>query len=624
MAEFVSEKDTSNPLLNRSSQKTIDLLESISSIDMALAVPFLRITRIDPQTRKPTVGVPPLNVFLQKTPRFGSSIEGRFSERPPSSLELFSIATKQNYGHIIEQHIEMKIIAHRPSAVFDSPDSVWSSLITPGDTHLVEYGWAGSSKNGLVNGFGFDDDDALGGRVFIPSQKAILFSTYYYTFSIKNTGEIEFSIKGMQNGNLVFRQIQLGDVLESHDDVQESRKSHSKTPAINRKEKSKNNLLRKKLQTLLSSLLKKEGASTRKGKKTLVKFVDILNVLLAKTITTRCTDWGYDKIDLIIGRFNPNIAPTSKEFIINGDEIAEFMIPFDVVKKVIEAATRKGADLTIQTFIESLLSSSINSATTWAPGELDEKSRLSTRLPQIMVKVIDESTLKTKRLKITIFDSVRDLIALFPEETRLYGDEVISRKKIKEKLMQAKVPFISLGKANSFIIDSNFEVEMDPQIQRAKIDAAAKFLKTRSEVTSKSLRDIVKDSPNEYHQIFSSAIRGTITMIGNFAFDTFASMWVDFQVNIWDGPFVVRQRTDTITSSGFETMLEVYSEGTDPLNTKRRLSKEQVDAMEEVQLADQAARESKKRNIDMTERQKAARERLKASSVPKPTRPKNS
>ena len=128
MAKFVKES-VSNPLLNRSSQKTIEQLESLSAVDIAMAIPYLKITRIDPETRKPSADVPPLNVFLQKPPEFGMAMvgKGRFSERPPASLESFSVATKQNYGHIIEQHVEMKIIAHRPSAVFESDDSMWAS-----------------------------------------------------------------------------------------------------------------------------------------------------------------------------------------------------------------------------------------------------------------------------------------------------------------------------------------------------------------------------------------------------------------------------------------------------------------------------------------------------------------
>lgn len=630
MALFVKEGG-GNKLLNRSSQKTIEQLQGISAVDMAMAIPYLKITRVDPETRKPAAGVPPLNVFLQKPPSFGLSMvgNGRFAERPPASLESFSVSTKQNYGHIIEQHIEMKVIAHRPSAVFDSGDSVWASLITPGETHLVEYGWAGSSKNGLVNGEGFDDEDALGGRTFIPSRKSILFTTYYYTFAIRNTGEIEFSIKGMQNGNLVFRQIQLGDVLETDTDINITNAGRGRVPSTSITERNRNSLVRKKLQGMLDQLAK--NSIKRKKLKPVVSLIDVLNVLLADTVTSRCTQWGYDSIDMVIGKFNPRVAPTTPQFQKPSDEIGDFMIPVDSVRKVITGATRKNTTLTIENFIENLLSATVNRATTWAPGRLDEKSRLSSRVPQVMVKVVDESTNTKKRIRISIFDSVRDLIALFPEENRLFGKDIESRSKIKDKLVKAKVPFLSLGHASSFIMDANFDVIMDPQIQRAKIDAAAKFLKARSDVTSRSLRDLIKDSPNEYHQIFSSAIQGTITMLGNFAFDTFASMWLDFQISIWDGPFVVRQRTDTVTPAGFETTLEVYSEGTDPLNTKRRLSKNQVAAMEEVRLATQELAESsrarggarKRAQQSARDRLSSANEKLRQASIPKPKRPKS-
>lgn len=569
MAEFVSESKLENILTTRSTQNAIDLLESITPVEKAQSVPYIRIQRIDPATRSPDASGP-INVFFETAEHASNAYDRRYGERPKVSLESFSVATKQNYGDIIEQHIELKITAHKPDSLLD--DNSWSSLITPGETHLVEYGWAGSSKNDLINGNGFND-----GNIFVPSRKRILFTTYYYTFNITKKGEIEFIIKGMQNGNFVFRKIELGDVID--------KSVVGKGPNAPDRDSTDNLAVRKKLQQLLTHVDSTSMKIGKSKKKKYVKLIDVLNVLTADTIERRAREWGYDEVSMEIGLFNPRVPPASDKYHRNGDEIGSFMLPIDDVKMIITRSTRKGQKLSIENFITQFLTI-VNKPTTWAPGKLSDSDRLGSENPDVKVRVIDESVSRRKILSIKIFDMKRDMIKLFPED-RLSGEKARSRAVIKNKLRERGVPFISLGKALSFIEDAGFEVIMDNQIQRAKIDTAAQHLKTRSQVTSKSLRDLVKEDPNAFHQIWNSAIEGEIVMMGNFAFDVFSILWLDFGVNIWSGPFNVRTRIDMLNASGFQTSVAVISEGTDPLNTKRRLTQAQLDATDKIREAQQ-------------------------------------
>jgi hypothetical protein len=73
-------------------------------------------------------------------------------------------------------------------------------------------------------------------------------------------------------------------------------------------------------------------------------------------------------------------------------------------------------------------------------------------------------------------------------------------------------------------------------------------------------------------QIYSPVIQGTITMLGNFVFDTFGLIWLDFGVARWDGPFQLDSREDVIERGVFTTTMKIHSTGTDPLGTKSRKS----------------------------------------------------
>ena len=109
-----------------------------------------------------------------------------------------------------------------------------------------------------------------------------------------------------------------------------------------------------------------------------------------------------------------------------------------------------------------------------------------------------------------------------------------------------------------------------------------------------------KGSPPPEQLIYSSAIQGDLTMIGNFCFDSFAMVWIDFGVKSWDGTFYVMDYEDMLDRTGFTTRVNIRSTGEDPLNTQGRFSLIQKKRDEEAASAPPGDKKKKSRAGKLT------------------------
>lgn len=119
--------------------------------------------------RSNTAGRPlrPLSMMFTQPPSFGAQIvdpDFRFRERPPVSIDTISIKSQNPRGLILYRTIDVTLTVHRPDVLFQDPEKsldgdVWSSLVTPGCMHAMEYGWSASPsvKNGIINGDGVNE-----------------------------------------------------------------------------------------------------------------------------------------------------------------------------------------------------------------------------------------------------------------------------------------------------------------------------------------------------------------------------------------------------------------------------------------------------------------------------------
>lgn len=615
-------KWTSNPELRgalKSSQDSVDLLENITAADLAQSVPFLRISRVNPLTRKP-FDEPILNFEFQKPPQFGSTIseESRYGERPPVSLSSFTIETQQQFGEFVIQKIKLELTVHKPASLGDKKNR-WMSIMTPLQSHVVEYGWTGTSKNPLINGEGVRDRNK---STFVDSINSILFTTNHYTFDISQDGKMNIVVHGWQNGNYMFERMYLSDKIQEHRDLNVAEvKSDSNTKVKRNAQKtllkSENKKLRKDLQNNLKKLINSDkpllyyiGKDGRKY----ANLIDVLNVLTYDTIKERANDWGFDTINLQLGAFNQKVSTLSQRKFKNKKvaNIADFPVDLKNMNKFISTQTRNGVQITMKNFINNLIQETVNRAENFSPGKIKYNGMtLNEELPYVKIKVLGslDDRRKNRILNVSIIDLKREFVQNFDGEELKPIEDKISRERVKKKLRERNIPFISMGKATSFIKDSSFEVLMDNEIQAILLDNAAKDLRTRIDQTSHNGAQLQNGLPDPQHVLWSSAMEGTITMMGNFVFDTFSYLWLDFGVDLWSGPFNVLNKTEVITPGSFITTLKVKSEGMDPLNTKKRLSEEEIKRKNEIAVArkDLARARSKRNKRDI----KRAKERLR-------------
>jgi hypothetical protein len=154
------------------SGKPFDMLESMTSVDLALCVPYIRIFELDRQTKKEKEGVRPFMLDLVEQPRFGEP--SPFSERPLVSLENITMKAEMAGGLLNYTTYTIAFVVHRPEEVFrGGPDqTVWRSVLREGAYIMLEYGWrGGSAENTLFSGDGYFDRET---GVVVPSVKQAL------------------------------------------------------------------------------------------------------------------------------------------------------------------------------------------------------------------------------------------------------------------------------------------------------------------------------------------------------------------------------------------------------------------------------------------------------------------
>jgi len=583
MTQFV--KKDFNPAF-KSSQDTIRLLESVSALDLAQTVPYIKIFKLDNKSFE-KVGKP-INLNFISPPSLGKGLQlsARNSERPAASLQSISIASDQMNGLYIQHQIDISIIVHKSTGLFTlgldgkpTGDSEWVSLMTPNCFHYLEYGWAGTSKNPLFNRAGYDDKDGLdreGNPVLIGSTNQILFQTKMYDFKISNNGEIEIHIKAIQHGDYLLRRTLAletlkplyasdgTELLQSQNVLSEERKNSS----------------RKNIQNKLTRARKSAKKKHPKNKKATeyMTLIDIFNNLgLGESITKSSIDWGYKNVKLLIGDINSKCPHrTSKKFgsfAMRGKSIGDFPIPMNDVGKILGNAFKNGGTLTLKNFLHQFIEF-LNNTDSWS--EIQDQKQEDYEHPQVMIKIAENKFKNDSReLVIMIFDVKKEFVVLDQESEIKKGSRSSTRSELKKRLAANHIPFISLGKGGSFIESAEFEIVKDADIQTVKMVNAEKMIQDRDSLTSETQKKAARSQPEFFHEIFASSVQGSITMLGNFALDTFGYIWLDFDVPLWDGLFAIRSKVDELTPAGFQTTITVYSEARDPYHTKKFTGQDQ-------------------------------------------------
>jgi hypothetical protein len=608
LAQFQDIPADRQPFL-RVVQDAVTLLESVTAAEKAQAVPYLLIWQVDPNTGLPVNasadGTPraPLSLRLVEPPRFGSSVDGhdvRYRERPPVSLVKVSVKTENPRGVINYRQVEISFMVHRPDALFGRPDDgvdSWSSLLLPGAVHAMEYGWRASTgvKNGLLNGEGFVDQ-TVSPPVIIPATTRIRFATTHYDFGIQPDGQISINATAFEDSEFNLRRTVpgLSAVLRREDEQRAAAGSKLAPPApvaVSPYEPDGKKVLAE-LQRRVSLRLR-----DRADGKGFVTFRDLCDVLFADAITDAYTQLGYDPPQLFLGNLNDRCGRTAPKYggdQLSGKSVGEFRMPLGDVEKRLGSIMRTGEQLTFYNLVGSFLSL-FQDPRAWdtrlakkGPGDATEQT-----VPQVAMR----SVISRKAVALYVFDVKREFARFSPTD-RFTTEQLgaVTREQVRKKLADRGVPVISFFRGNSYVESADFKAIGDDPIKSILMRRALRPDRQAIQDAGIKLKEGALVDPRQL--LYSSAIHGDVTMLGNFAFDLFALVWLEFGVPQWDGPFFVQRRQDDIGPGEFRTTLSVYSAGDDPLGTQGRFAAEQAAREAEAQRkatdAKQSSRPSRK------------------------------
>lgn len=568
----------------RTSQQPIELLESISSADLALSVPFVRITEIDPVTRAPIPGRRPIMFDLIEPPQFGASVGAGLIERPLVSLQSVSISTQQNYGFSFFSNVEIAFTIHRPAAVFSSDvGTSWRSLLREGTSHVLEYGWIGSSKNQLFNGEGFND---ISSGLVVPSIKFMLINVVKYKFSIAANGEMNFIVEAIENSELGLRNAKLGDVITRQQASVRQQSEAGKTPMTDLPDQERDREITKALAAALDSIPKEKI----QGYGEFYRFGDIADRLLAPLIEKAASMMGYAGTNLYIGNFNKAAGFTSDAYgaiDVADRSIAEFLVPVKQLKNELGNKYRTGKTVTFFNFISFVVN--MMNGNPWRTPSPD-KLRVP---PVVNIKTFTQTERDGKlSFNMVILDQHEGSHPFDRQDVLALSDQ--SREKVLQRVRDKYVPIVQYGHAFSFIKDSTFNVIIDELMRSIFIERTFEERKARVERVSKPDPDGRKGQSKPEEFVPLSTIEGEIEMLGNFVFENFATIWIDFfGIGQMSGTFNVRNRRDSLAPGIFTTTISVISDGADPLNTRKRLSDAELAELEKRR-KDQELRAAKK------------------------------
>ncbi len=572
------------------SQEPMQLLESISAMELASCVPIVKIVKIDPRTGRPDTESRPLMFDLIASPQFGSTADGfgvdsdSFKERALVSMQSLRVEYKLSYGLTTFREITLNFTVHHPELVFDRFSKIpWRDILEEGMSFSMEYGWSADPsivKNNLFNGIGHVSPSGY----VIKSTQTVLLVVNRYTLRVKQTGEVEVTVHALENGDIALRETRFSDAFENASKqglfgmralVDSSLDGHGSDDR---------NVAR--VKSLIDDLV----PQTSMGRGNMYRMGDILDEVIAPMIEAAGRSFGYSgspgPVELLLGNFNSRTGRQSDQYggrHLGGlTSIAEFLIPANKLRDDLSGHFAKGRSMLLKNFIDIIINA-MNSAEAWSPFTLSQAK------PQLMMKT---DTVKNSdgslKLVLTIYDR-KTVTDVFKDSEHLPLDQQ-SRDKVMKALSDRDVPVLEFARAGSLIIDASFEMQPDPLLQNIQINTAYRDRKDRVEQTQMPDSESRRGQSGPRDIVPISILQGSVTMHGNFVLDSFALLWVEFfSSSAISGVFHVLEKTDTIEPGTFTSTFNLISEGIDPLNTRRRRS--DAEFAEEIERGKKTRRE---------------------------------
>jgi hypothetical protein len=567
-------------------QGVIAMLESITAADKAQSVPVVEIWRIDPTTGQPIFGsggIPryPLTLSAISPPLFGASIDSHseLRERPDASFESITIKTNNPIGLILYRTLDISLVIHRPESLsvkVNDRDS-WRDLITPGAVFAMRYGWSANPnhvKNPIMNGV--DEIIRIDGKNhLINGTKTIRFAITNYRFTILSDQQIRIQIAAIEDGDYGMRHTYV--VPGVRPSVREKR-LHLYDP-----KQFQENFVREanvKIRELTNDLRKRSFPRPRVG--LVVRLEDIFDVFFVKQAEESIKKLGYNTVNFYMGTFNERAPEPHEQYRSEKPTgrqtperyIGDFCVPFDSVIQKMSQMVFNGQEMTLFNFIIQFL------RTTQDPRVWKNLNDVRLTMPEVSLrfKTIENRERNQMIAEIYVFDVKVELTRFTADDKIAYQRiaeknsanraGIPNRDKIKEICGDRGVPYVEFMKGNSWIQDAQFDVIQDELL--TSIFITRYYHRDRMGITTEGKNKIIDDEIDHRATLYSSAIKGQITVIGNHAMDVMGLYWLDFGVPQWSGPFRVLERTDLIQPGGWQATISFVSEGSDPLGSQGR------------------------------------------------------
>jgi hypothetical protein len=574
------------------SQEPMRLLHSISPIELANCVPIVRIVKMDSKGA-PDKTVRPLMYDLVQTPQFGAvgefGIEAdRFSERGLVSLNSLRLDYQQQYGPMMFRDVTLEFTVHRPEIVFDRDDSIpWREIMVRGGMFSLEYGWSADPsvvKNGLFNGHGIVTKEGL----VVRSTQTVLLNIHWVDYKLKNSGEVDVTVKALENGDIALRQASIADVYANVRGLEAVRRlpkpEDQDKKAIEARRREDQSATTAVIQNMLDSIT----VHNERGRKPYVLIGDVLDQMIDPLVRNAAKNFGYtgvgsdQPVSLLLGDFNSKAGSQSKEYggrRMKGADIGEFQVPLDELKDRISHFFATGRQFYLYDFIITVIGM-VNAEQGWARPQPNEE----VLKPELVLK---SDTLPngngSSRLVMVVYD--RMTITHAAEQIQRIPLDKQTRQNVMQRLADANIPVIEFGRAGSLITEASFNIQPDTLLQSIQIDGAYSAQKDRVQQNQMPDTESRKGQARSGDLVVPvSILEGQVTMQGNFANDVFTLVWIEFfGASEISGFFHINGKTDTIQPGTFMSEIKFISEGIDPMNTRQRLTDGEIKANDDAQ-----------------------------------------
>ncbi len=554
-----------------------ELMENMSPASLGQAVPYIRIHEVnDDGSIGKQVSAP-----LFQSPKFGQPLDFRFSERPAVSIENATVKTIMPRGWILYHELDLNIVVHRPEAVFGATESLMRSLLDFRKQHLIYYGWSGGPSV-ISNGPPPENPDPMRGipfrkgamiahapipgtsdnpepnyRQVMPVKGAMRFKVTHYNFQIDPDMQVRFQVHAIEDGEIATRDAVIFNnrhILPLFDDpnlgIDDAARLFD-TAVGHFIDK-----IREQVVVMDVDVMDKKTKVKTTQAEQFIRLENVFNILFADPIVYSCRSLGYKSVHLHMGLFNKNCPSTVASY--KSQELAEksigdMYVPVKVITGMLSRITTTDGQMTAYGMIREL-ATMLGSPEIWATNATD-------------TKMIPEMILRTRYnpdQSFAIFQFIDRKYYVANADLNIGSGGAVSKAKLRRVLKEKNIPLVTFMGKLSYLKDVKFEVIPDEQMR--SIFARRQLTKTRSEIAQSDTRNsqLYGGAPG-FALMYRSAIKGQITMLGNFAFDAFGLLWFDFGIPVYNGLFYVLQKVDNISNEGFYSSLTLQAEGPNPL-----------------------------------------------------------